>query len=95
MLLLIKAIAPPNDDSGVFDIQTSGFRGFQFNDPQSRPKMVVDDLYSTDGGVELIFFLKNDASEPSISQAEINRVVQSVHKTSAANGDSNAMAAKK
>lgn len=95
ILLLIKAIAPPDHDSGIFYIQASGSQGFQFNDPRSRPKKVVDNLYSNDGGVELIFFLKTDASAPGISQAEINRVVQSVQKLGVANGAFSAMATKK
>lgn len=80
MLLLIKAIAMPKADSGIFAIQAEGFQGFQFENPQSQPFKIVDDLYSSEGGIELMFGLKPAGSGPGISQAEINRVIQSIHK---------------
>jgi hypothetical protein len=85
ILLLIKAIAAPAGDSGIFDIQAPGFQGFQFENPQSQPRRVVDDLYAEDGGIELIFF-QDRKSAPKISQPEINRILQSIHKVPA--GDS-------
>ncbi|HUA00053.1 MAG TPA: hypothetical protein VMB02_06960 [Candidatus Aquilonibacter sp.] len=80
MLLSFKAIAMPRAESGIFAIETPSFRGFQFENPRSRPPRVTDELYSSDGGIDLIFFQKTVGSAPAISQAEINRVIQSVHK---------------
>jgi len=80
MLLLIKGISIPRADSGIFSIQTPEFQGFQFESPQSRPLKIADYLYSNDGGVNVMFFQKAGGSAPSISQAEINRVIQSIHK---------------
>jgi hypothetical protein len=37
-------------------------------------------LYSNDGGIDLIFFQKVGGSAPGISQAEINRIIQSIRK---------------
>lgn len=82
-LLLIKAISMPKADSGIFSIQTPDFQGFQFGNPQSRPFRITDELYSSDGGIDLIFFQKVDGSTASISQSEINRVIQSIHKVPA------------
>jgi hypothetical protein len=95
MLLLIKAIAMPKADSGIFSIQTPDFQGFQFENPQIRQSKITDDLYSNDGGVELLFGLGPAGSGPGISQAEINRVVQSIRKISTSNDKPSAKTAKK
>ena len=81
MLLIIKATSMPKAASGIFSIQAPGFEGFQFENPQARPSRITDELYSNDGGIELIFFQKADGSAPTLSQAEINRVIQSIRKT--------------
>lgn len=80
MLLLIKAIAMPKAGSGMFVIQEQGFRGFQFENPKTRPPRIVDDLYSNDGGVELMFMQNPRGNGTGISQSEINRVIQSIRK---------------
>jgi len=79
VLLLIKAISMPKAGSGIFWIQTRDFKGFQFENPQSRPSRITVELFSNDGGIDLIFMQK--AGVPASSQAEINRVIQSIHKT--------------
>jgi hypothetical protein len=80
MLLLVKAVSMPKAESGIFSIQTPNFQGFQFESPQGRPFRITDELYSNDGGIDLIFLQKLGGSAPSISQGEINRIIQSVHK---------------
>jgi hypothetical protein len=89
MLLLIKGISMPRAESGIFSIQTPEFQGFQFESPQSRPFKITDYLYSNEGGVDVMFFQKAGGSAPSISQAEINRVIQSIHKVPTQNVASN------
>jgi hypothetical protein len=79
MLLLIKAISMPNAASGIFSIRTRDFKGFQFENPQMRPSRITVELFSNDGGIHVIFMQK--AGAPAISQAEINRVIQSIRKT--------------
>jgi len=44
MLLLIKAIAMPNANSGIFLIRTPDFQGFQFENPQRRPFWISSEL---------------------------------------------------
>jgi hypothetical protein len=68
----------PKASSGIFSIQTRDFKGFQFENPQTRPSRITVELFSNDGGVDVIFMQK--AGNPQISQAEINRVVQSIHR---------------
>lgn len=79
MLLLIKAVSMPDAASGIFLIQTQDFKGFQFENPQMRPSRITVELFSNDGGLDLIFMQK--AGAPAVSQSEINRVIQSIHKT--------------
>lgn len=78
VLLLIKAVSMPKAGSGIFSIQTRDFKGFQFENPQTRPSRITIELFSNEGGIDVIFMQK--AEGPAISQGEINRVVQSIHK---------------
>lgn len=78
MLLIIKAATMPDAASGIFSIRTGDFKGFQFENPQMRPSRITVELFSNDGGIHVIFTQK--AGAPAISQAEINRVIQSIHK---------------
>ncbi|MBZ5693973.1 MAG: hypothetical protein LAN36_01300 [Acidobacteriia bacterium] len=82
MLLILKTIAMPNADSGLFSIHTGDFKGFQYCSPQSQSTRIVDDLFADDGGVEFWFGLNKKGAVPDISQAQINRVLQSVRKVS-------------
>jgi hypothetical protein len=79
VLLIIKATSMPNASPGIFSIRIRDFKGFQFENPKMRPSRITVELFSSDGGVHVIFMQK--AGTPAISQAEINRVVQSIHKT--------------
>lgn len=81
-LLLLKAIIISDVESGLFSVRVGGREGFQYGDPSKAPPRVRDDLFTNDGGIELIFFLNSKGSAASISQAEINRVLQSVQKVS-------------
>ena len=87
-LLLLKAITTPKAESGIFSIQTPSFRGSQFESPQNRPFKIVDDLFAEDGKLEIMFLQKVDGSASSITQPEINRVLQSVRKIPANNSAS-------
>jgi len=80
-LLLIKAISVPEAESGIFLIRTTDFQGFQLGNPQSRPPRIREDLYANDAGIEFIFF-QGRGTSPNVSQGEINRILQSVRKTS-------------
>jgi hypothetical protein len=84
-LLIIKSVmllAPA--DSGIFNIQNQQFKGFQQGNPQVRQSKLALHLYSDDGSVEFIFF-ENDKASVCITQPEINRIIQTLHK---ANPDS-------
>lgn len=89
MLLMFKGLSMPKAESGIFLVQTPEFKGFQFGNPQAHPARVSDELFDDEGGIELHFFQKTDGSAPVVSQAEINRVIQSIRKLPAATVASN------
>ena len=81
MLLTIKSTSLLwSADSGIFNIHNQDYKGFQQGSTQARPNGIVVDLYSDDDGIEFIFNQKDYQDREGVSQAEINRVVQSVHK---------------
>ena len=82
MLLVIKGIMMSGgSESGIYRIRTGDFRGFQFGDPQSRRPLVLE-IYNEEGGFTFIFAHPKNGSEPPITQAEINCVIQSLRKSS-------------
>ena len=78
-MLILKGIATPPADSGMFAIHTTGFDGFQYQDPQASPKWVLMDLFAADRGLEFQFFLHYHGGSPQVSQADLNRIVRTVH----------------
>lgn len=81
MLLIVKGIMMPfGADSGIYRIRTGAFQGFQFGDPRSRPRSLDLEIYNEDGGLGFIFTQRDNSSEPPITQAQINRVIQSLRK---------------
>jgi hypothetical protein len=83
MLLLIKVISLPSGaDSGIFAMTAGDFHGFQFGLPQSSPRGVDVQLYSDNASLSFIFGQKLNGPV-FITQPDINRVVQTIHKVSA------------
>ncbi len=79
-MLVLKAMATPPADSGIFAIHNDEFAGFQYQDPHANPKSVLLDLFAEDRGLEFQFFLNYHGASPHVSQADINRIVRTVHK---------------
>lgn len=79
-LLVLKAMATPPADSGMFAIHTEGFDGFQYQDPRARPDSVLMNLFAEDRGLEFQLFLNYHGASPDVSQADINRIVRTIHK---------------
>ncbi|MFZ0299698.1 MAG: hypothetical protein WAM13_15210 [Candidatus Sulfotelmatobacter sp.] len=93
-LLLLKSaflqyIGNPEEGSnpaetGIFNLRSPGYNGFQYGDPRIRPDVLELRIYSNDDRVE-IKLLQSGYDEPTgITQPEINRIVQSLHKTAPA-----------
>jgi hypothetical protein len=79
-MLIVKGIATPPADSGIFKIHTNEFDGFQYENPDRQPKQVLVDLFSADQNLEFAFALKHSGATVKISQPEINYVIQTVRK---------------
>jgi hypothetical protein len=81
MLILFKGIMTPRGgESGIFRVRTGEFRGFQYGDPQARPKSLNVEIFADDGGLGFVFAQRSEGLFPAITQAEINRVIQTVRK---------------
>ena len=81
MLILFKGVMMPRGgESGIFRVRTGKFQGFQYGDPQARPKSLDVEIFADDGGLYFVFAQKSEGHAPAITQAEINRVIQTVRK---------------
>jgi hypothetical protein len=69
-------MVPKVGDSGIYWIRTSTFQGYQYGNPRSRRKSLDVELFTEDGGLGFIFAQKEKGPTPAITQAEINRVIQ-------------------
>jgi len=79
-LLVLKAMGTPAADTGIFSIHTPEFDGFQYEDPAAGPRVIVMNLFAEDRGLWFQFFLKYNGASAHVSQADINRIVQTLHK---------------
>lgn len=81
ILLTVKSIMPSaSAETGIFRLQSQGYKGFQQGDPVKHPKGVVVSLYSDDGAAEFIFSSQDYRNPSVVTQSEINRIVQTLHK---------------
>jgi hypothetical protein len=78
-VLIIKAVMPPTTDWAIYNIKTTGLRGFQLGDPKRRPKKMSLELDGDDVEVEIDISQTGSGPTPAITQSEINRIIQSVH----------------
>jgi hypothetical protein len=79
-LLTIKAIAfGPGLESGAFSFDVPGKRGFQIGDPQKSKRVDLEVFDSAGHHIEILC-----GSTNGFSQAEINRIVMSLHATTGA-----------
>jgi hypothetical protein len=80
MVLLMKSIMPAKAaETGIFYVQNLDYKGFQQGNPEIRQDRLVLDLYSDESHFELMF-LQKDYHNAAVTQAEINRVIQSLRK---------------
>lgn len=80
MLLVFKAVMLPSQDIDLFSFKTKDFKGFQSGDPKRRPSKMALELYSDDGMLEFYFYQKPGEQVPAITQADLNRIVETIHK---------------
>jgi hypothetical protein len=81
MLFTMKEeLIPRGRFSEIYFVNTKEFRGFQYGQPSERsPKYVDVELFADDAQIRIMFGQKPSGPE-TIAQADINRVVQSLHK---------------
>jgi hypothetical protein len=83
LLLLVKGFCmPPGADSGVFSVSRGEFSGFQFGRPQNQFSEVSVRLFSDSSSLNFIFNQK-PGGPAVISQPDINRILQTLHKAPA------------
>ena len=81
MLLMVKAISSIGGETGLFELDSKDWNGFQFDDPSMKPKKVTLELYdSEDRHVEILFY-SDSMSSSEITQADINRTIQTLRRT--------------
>jgi len=81
MVLLTKSIMPTRAAAtGIFYVQNQDYKGFQQGNPEGRQDGLVVDLYSDESHFELMFLQKDYHNATGVTQAEINRVIQSVRR---------------
>ncbi len=82
VLLLVKSMLPAKSaESGIFNVRNSTYQGFQQGNPEApstKQDGIVLTLYATDDAIEVVFAQKE--STHLITQSEINRVIQSLHR---------------
>ena len=77
---MVKAVCLGGDpNSGIFAIEGKEFKGFQYGLPQNLPKQLSVELFPTDGHLDLILSQKK-GGPTVISQADVNFIVQAIHK---------------
>jgi len=81
-------------ENGILEIRSPEFKGFQYGDPQNWQPVVELSLYSDDGSVK-IRILQKDYDRIGVTQPEINRIVQSLHRTAKSDSKSVTAAASK
>jgi hypothetical protein len=82
ILLMLKIIPATGGETGIFAFDTSTIRGFQMGDPDKRPKVISVRAFDMgDHQLELTFGMQK-GSTGQITQAEVNRVLQTVRPVS-------------
>ncbi|MGA9979061.1 MAG: hypothetical protein WBQ08_10575 [Candidatus Sulfotelmatobacter sp.] len=81
----LQSVGDPRDGSnsaetGIFNLQSQGYNGFQYGDPRSRPDLLRLRLYCDDSRVEIEFLQGGYYESAGVTQPEINRIVQSLRK---------------
>jgi len=81
-MLNMKSILPAEPAAtGIFRIQNGNYKGFQQGNPKIRQDNLLVSLYSDDGSVQIKFCQKTYRNSAGVTQAEINRIIQSLqHK---------------
>jgi hypothetical protein len=78
-VIMIKAVMPPTTDWAIYNIRNKSLKGFQLGDPIRRPKKMSLELSGDDAEIEINIEQVQSGATPAITQADINRMIQSAH----------------
>jgi len=81
MLLIMKRVSAVGGETGLFEVKANGWKGFQFDDPSKSPRKVTLEVYDNQDRKIEIVFCPGKPGQAGVSQADINRVLQSLHTT--------------
>jgi hypothetical protein len=79
-LLMLKGASTKEMEKGLYALEIGGLRGFQFGDP-TRAKNIRVEVFDKDDQRLSLFFGSKSATSPALTQAEINRVLQTFRPT--------------
>ncbi len=83
VLLLTKSIVPSRPaETGIFYVDNGSYKGFQQGNPQARRDSLLLSLYSENGSIEIFLVQKTYTNPAGVTQPEINRIVQTLHRIS-------------
>jgi hypothetical protein len=81
-LLVAKSLMPSSPaKSGLFNIKTGDYLGFQQGNLDADHKGALISLFSKDDGVEILFALNESNAPDLLTQPDVNRVIQTLHRT--------------
>jgi hypothetical protein len=81
VLLIAKSLMPSRPaQSGIFNVQTDDYRGFQQGNLNLDREGAIVTLFANDGGVEFVFDAMHYTNPSGLTQPEINRIVQTLRK---------------
>jgi hypothetical protein len=88
-LLTLKSAFAMGGETGILAFETSTVRGFQMGDPDKKPKFISVKAFDMgDHQLELTFGMQK-GSAGQITQADVNRVLQTVRRVSRSGDESN------
>lgn len=79
-VMIVKALIPPTTDWAIYNIRSKDAKGFQLGSPTRRPKKMCLELFTGNVEFEITLFQSETGPIPAITQAEINRIIQTAHK---------------
>jgi len=82
MLLTMKTILPRGAEFGIYSVKTKEFQGIQYGRPQNPPKPLSVELFASDRHLDVVFGQKPNGPT-MITQADVNRIIQTIHKVPA------------
>jgi hypothetical protein len=88
ILLMLKPSTAMGGETGIFAFETSTIRGFQMGDPDKRPKVISVRAFDMGDHQLALAFGMQKGSTGQITQAEVNRVLQTVRLVSKSEGGS-------